>query len=134
MEISAIAFPMLGYIGGTIEVRLDKPDGELLGQVKIESVNPVFGGSAANAAQNAGGAKSKTAKAAPPVAVKKQVKPSKKPAAGFSNPFARPGMKTDIKPVTGQHDIYLLFKNENAKGDEQLMSVTNIKFITEKTP
>jgi len=133
LEISAIAFPMLGYIGGTIEARLDKPDGEMLGQVKIESVNPVFG-SSANAVQNAGGAKAKTAKAAAPVAVKKSAGAAKKPAAGFSNPFARPGMKLDIKPVTGQHDIYFLFKNENAKGDEQLMSVTNIKFNTDKTP
>jgi cytochrome c len=134
LEISAIAFPMMGYIGGTIEVRLDKPDGDLLGQVKIESINPVFGGSAANAAQNAGGAKTRKAQPAAPVAVKKPAASSKKPAAGFSNPFARPGMKTDIKPVTGQHDIYFLFKNENAKGDEPLMSVTNIKFNTEKIP
>jgi cytochrome c len=131
LEISAIAFPMMGYSGGTVEVRLDKPEGDLLGQVMIESVNPNFGGSAANAAQNAGGAKGKPA---PPVVVKKPAGPPKKPAAGFSNPFARPGIKTDIKPVNGLHDIYFVFKNDSAKEDQPLMSVTNIKFNNEKTP
>ncbi len=126
LEISAIAFPMMGYLGGTIEIRLDNPDGELLGQVNIESVNPVFAAPTANTVQNAGGVKARPAAVAPPAA-KKQAAP-KKPAAGFRNPFARPGIKTDIKPVTGQHDIYFIFKNANAKGDEPLMSVTNIKF------
>ena len=132
LEISAIAFPMMGYLGGTIEVRLDNPDGELLGQVNIESVNPVFAAPTANTVQNAGGVKARPAAVAPPAAKKPAT--TKKPAAGFRNPFARPGIKTDIKPVTGQHDIYFFFKSENAKGDEPLMSVTNIKFNTDKTP
>ncbi|HEY8734153.1 MAG TPA: PKD domain-containing protein, partial [Puia sp.] len=134
LEISAIAFPMMGYIGGIIEVRLDNPEGDLLGQVKIESVNPVFGAGTANAVQNAGGAKAKPANAQPPVVVKKAVGASKKSSAGFSNPFARPGIRTDIKPVAGLHDLYFVFKNENAKGDQPLMSVTNIKFNSEKEP
>jgi cytochrome c len=129
LEISALAFPMMGYIGGTIEVRLDKPDGELLGQVKIESVNPNFAGTA-DAVQNAGGAKDKTAKPAPVAVAKKPA--GKKSTAGFSNPFAQPGIKTDIKTISGQHDIYFVFKNENAKGDQPLMSVSNIKFNNEK--
>jgi cytochrome c len=135
LEISASAFPMMGYIGGTIEARLDSPDGEQIGQVKIESVNPVFGGGTANAVQNAGGAKVRQgqAPAAPPPSVKKPAGLPKKPA-GFSNPFARPGIKTDIKPVIGLHDIYFVFRNENAKGDQPLMSVSNIKFNNEKQP
>ncbi|HEV3251879.1 MAG TPA: PQQ-dependent sugar dehydrogenase, partial [Puia sp.] len=54
VEISAFALPMMGYSGGGIEVRLDSPKGDLLGQVKIESVNPVFAVPTANAMQNAG--------------------------------------------------------------------------------
>ena len=42
LEISAMALPMMGYIGGNIEVRLDNPTGELLGQVKVEPVNPFW--------------------------------------------------------------------------------------------
>jgi cytochrome c len=132
LDISAMAFPMMGYVGGDIEVRLDKPDGQLLGQVKIESVNPVFGG--ANAVQNAGGAKAKPSTATVTAAIKKPAGPPKKPSAGFSNPFARPGIKTDIVHVTGFHDIYFVFKNENAKGDQPLMSFSNIKFNTQKEP
>jgi cytochrome c len=126
-----MALKMMGYLGGTIEVRLDKPDGELLGQVTIESKNPNFGGSAANAAQNSGGAKTKQSPTAP-VAPKKPAA-AKKPA-GFSNPFAIPGIKTDIKPVSGLHDLYFVFKNENVKGDQPLMSVSNIKFNNVKQP
>ena len=50
-----LAFPMTGYSGGTIEVRLDNPDGELLGQVKIESVNPDLPGTDGNTVQNNAG-------------------------------------------------------------------------------
>ncbi len=132
LEISAMALKMMGYQGGTIEVRLDNPDGELLGQVTIESKNPNFGGSAANAAQNSGGAKTK------PSTVNRQPSTVNRPARAGStviaNPFAIPGIKTDIKPVSGLHDLYFVFKNENVKGDQPLMSVSNIKFISKKQP
>jgi cytochrome c len=131
LEINATAFPMMGYLGGTVEVRLDNPEGELLGEVKVESVNPVFGGASANAVQNAGGAKVKTVKTEP---VSKATVAPKKPAAGFKNPFDRPGIKTDLKAVSGLHDLFFVFKNENAKGDQPLMTVSNIKFKTDKEP
>ncbi|HEV3250302.1 MAG TPA: hypothetical protein VGZ71_05080, partial [Puia sp.] len=73
------------------------------------------------------------AQAPSPTLVKKSTGPAKKPAAGF-NPFSRPGKKTDIKPVGGQHDIYFVFKSENAIGDQPLMSVSNIKFNLKKEP
>jgi cytochrome c len=133
LEISAMALKMMGYLGGTIEVRLDKPDGELLGQVTIESKNPNFGGSAANAAQNSGGAKTKQSPTAP-VAPKKPSTVNRKPSTTMGNPFAIPGIKTDIKPVSGLHDLYFVFKNENVKGDQPLMSVSNIKFNNVKQP
>jgi cytochrome c len=135
LEISAIAFPMMGYLGGTIEIRLDNPTGDLLGQVNVESVNPDFSGMTANSVQNAGGAKSKTGKTAapPPVPTKKPAAPAKKRPAAF-NPFAGFGVKSDIKPVSGQHDIYFVFKNDKAKGEQPLMTVSNIKFNMEKAP
>ena len=82
---------MLGFFGGTIEIRLDIPSGQLLGQLDIAAANPVFPGMTANSAQNNGGAKGKPAKApAPPLVAAK--KGAKKPAADF-NPFAAPGIK-----------------------------------------
>lgn len=125
IEISAIAFPMMGYSGGTVEIRLDKPDGDLLGQMNIESIDPDFGRSAADKAQNTGGAKTKSATSSPAVAKKPAAR--KKPV-DIDNPFAGPGLKTDIKQTAGEHDIYFIFKNDKVKGDEPLMSVSNIKF------
>jgi len=144
LELSAAASPRQGFVGGVIEVRLDKPDGDLLGQVNIVSVNPTFPGMTANTAQNNGGAKAPAAGQQPaaPGAAKPVAKPAaapppaaaKKPAAPF-NPFAaRPGIKTDIKATTGEHDIYFVFKNPTAKADDLLMSFSNIKFNNEKLP
>jgi cytochrome c len=109
----------MGYVGGTIEVRLDGPEGELLGQTEIVAANPVFPAPTANSVQNAGGAKPKeAAKAAPKAA------PKKAPAS--FNPFARPGIKLPIKSVNGVHDLYFVFKNEKAGPKDQLMSFSSI--------
>ena len=129
IEISALAIPAMGFVGGTIEIRLDNPTGELLGQVKIEAINPSF--MAADSAQNAGGAKAKTAKPAGPI--KKPAKPVKKIPDDF-NPFAGMGMKVNIRQVSGLHDIYFVFKNDHAKGEMPLMSVSNIRFNNENRP
>ena len=130
IEISANALPMMGYIGGKIEIRLDNPGGQLLGEINIVAKNPSF--MVADSAQNAGG--SKTNKSAePPATVKDAKKAAKKPAADF-NPFAVPGIKTDIPAIAGPHDIYFIFKNDQAKEDQALMSVSKIKFNDEKTP
>jgi cytochrome c len=130
IEISANALPMMGYIGGKIEIRPDNPGGQLLGEVNIVAKNPSF--MVADSAQNAGGSKTKKPAPPPPVA-KNEKKPAKKPAADF-NPFAVPGIKTDIPVISGQHDIYFVFKNDQAKGDQPLMSVSKIRFNDEKTP
>jgi cytochrome c len=126
IEINALAFPSMGFVGGRIEIRLDKPDGDLLGQAEIAAVNPSF--MAADSAQNAGGGKAK-----PAGPVKKPGKGPRKMPADF-NPFAGMGIKSDIKPIKGQHDVYFVFKNDQAKADVQLMSVSNIQFNNEKNP
>ncbi len=128
IEINASAFPMLGFVGGTIEIRLDIPTGQLLGKLDIAAANPVFPGMTANSAQNAGGAK---AKPSPKPAVAK--KAAKKPPGDF-NPFAAPGIKTDIPAISGQHDIYFVFKNDKVKAEQPLMSVSGIRFNNEKMP
>jgi len=119
IEINALAWPMMGYSGGRIEIRLDGPTGELLGQTEIESKNPNFGQSAADAAEKKAGAK--------PAAKKKA------PARSF-NPFAGPGIKVDIKDVKDQHDLYFVFKNDKVAADKEMMSVLNIRFNDTKTP
>ncbi|HXI00516.1 MAG TPA: PQQ-dependent sugar dehydrogenase [Sphingobacteriaceae bacterium] len=76
--------------GGMIEVRLDSPTGELVGQTEVPSVT--------DSPRNAN----------------------------------TPPLKTDIKTTSGLHDVYLIFKNAQAKSIEPLMSLNNIRFINEK--
>jgi cytochrome c len=130
LELNATANPSEGFTGGSIEIRLDGAQGELLGQADVKPVNPFAAlMSAANATQNAGG---KTG-------TNKDSAHAKKPAAKKSPRrsvadldlvalFAGQAIKTDIKEVAGKHDLYFVFKNDNAKPDQPLLSFTNIKF------
>ena len=130
IEINASAYPMLGFFGGTIEIRLDDPAGQLLGQADIQPVNPVFPGMTANSAQNAGGVKGKPVKATTPSPVVK--KGAAKKSSGNFNPFAAPSFKLSIPAISGEHDIYFVFKNEKATRGQPLMSVSGIRFNNEK--
>ena len=99
----------MGYVGGTIEIRLNKPDGDLLGQTEIAAVNPSF--MAAGSAQN---------------------KAPRKIPDDF-NRFVGTGIKLDIKPISGLHDIYFVFKNDKVNPDAQLMSVSDIQLNIENS-
>jgi cytochrome c len=137
LELGATANPSQGFAGGSIEIRLDGPAGELLGQAEVKPFNPFAAFmNAANATQNKGGAKSPAAKPAP----KKMPAPrsgkgnnKKQPAFDLSSLFAGQGIKTDIKEVNGRHDLYFVFKNDKAKQTEPLLSFSNIKFLDTKT-
>ncbi len=87
-----------GGIGGSVEVRLGSPTGELLGQ-----------------SQTIG-----------------RVEMGFRPPQGMNMLDWRrqvaPRAKTPIKQVSGFQDIYLIFKNPNAKGEEVLMSLIEIEF------
>jgi cytochrome c len=126
--INATAFPAMGFVGGSIEIRLDKSDGELLGQADVAAVNPSF--MVADSAQNAGGGKPKVSKETP--LAKKPANAPRKIPAGF-NPFAGTGIKLDIKSIGGVHDVYFVFKNDKANPSSPLMSVSNIQFNNEKS-
>lgn len=152
IAISATANPNQGFSGGTVEIHLDSPGGELLGQAEIKAVNPFAAMmNAANATQTSGGKPGapgakpaappagKPAASAPP---KAGAAPAggKRPAgmnmAAIARMMGGMATKIDIKDITGQHDIYFVFKNSSAKPKQPLMSVSNIKFsdIKEVTP
>jgi cytochrome c len=88
-----------GAIGGSVEIRLGSPTGQLLGQSE---------------------------------------KIGRKAPAGFRPPqgvnpidwrrqnASRAVVK--IKPTTGLQDLYFIFKNPDAKGEEVLMSILEIEF------
>jgi cytochrome c len=140
LAINATANPSQGFVGGIVEIHLDRPDGELLGQAEIKAVNPFAAlMNAANATQTTGGGKGAAGK---PGAPAKAATPATPPKAGAA-PKGRPkgfnmadigklmaGMATkiDIKEITGLHDIYFVFKNDKAKPSQPLMSVSNVKF------
>jgi len=156
IAVSATANPGQGFAGGTIELHLDSPDGELLGQAEVKAVNPFAAMmNAANATQTQGGAKPGTPGAKPGAPAQGAgAKPAAPPAGSAAKPGAQPkrpagfnmnniarlmgGMasKIDIKDITGQHDIYLVFKNAGAKPSQPLMSVSTVKFndVKEVTP
>ncbi len=138
LEINASANPGQGFSGGIIEIHLDSPTGDLLGQTEIKPVNPFAAlMNAANATQNAGGAKpAPGAKPAAPTAApgKAPAKPKGIDMSRIARMMAMPGTKIDIKDITGQHDVYFVFKNDKAKSSAPLMSITNIKFNDMKMP
>ncbi len=134
LELNASANPQQGFTGGTIEIRLGSPTGDLLGQTVLLPVNPFAAMmNAANATQNAGGGKGApgakpAAPAAKPVAAAAPLKaPAKRPAFNLASLFARPGIKVNIKETAGEQDLYLVFKNDKAKPAEPLLSISDIQ-------
>lgn len=128
LQLDATAQRREGSAGGTIEVRLDSPTGTLIGEKVIElapevdmaklmaqmesgnSTKPASGSATAGNAQGAAG----TAGA--------------KPGAAPPNPFARPPVFLGLQPTEGVHDLFFVFKNEQAKSIQPLMSLGSIKF------
>ena len=138
LELNATANPTQGFTGGDIEIRIDSPTGELLGQTTVKPFNPFAAlMNAANATQSKGGndkagkVKTDSKKAVAPQPGK--AKGKKQPAFDLSSLFAGQGLKTAIKEVSGRHDLYFIFKNEKAKPAEPLLSFSNIKFQEEIT-
>ena len=133
IALSATANPSQGFAGGIVEVHMDKPDGELLGQAEVKPVNPFAAlMSAANATQNNGGGKSGGAKSAakpagPPKAGAAKAKRKGFDMGSLAKLMAGMATKIDIKDQTGKHDVYFVFKNTAAKPAQPLMSVSNIE-------
>jgi len=92
------------FQGGTVEVRLDAPDGPLAG---APAVKPVV-----DAGQGVGGGD----KGAP------------------SRPMffaAEPPATVELQGVTGRHDVYLVFRNPAVTADQALMLLTGVGFVAD---
>jgi cytochrome c len=101
-EVVAQASARNDNVGGTIEVRTGSPTGPLLGE---GAVNLPGGGRAAGPtagdAQTAGG-------------------------AGGRGRGGAGGLQIPLKPTTGVHDVYFVFKNPAATPIQPLMTVSSI--------
>jgi cytochrome c len=110
LEFDASAQKREGSVGGTIEIRLDSPTGVLVGEQKVEMAPEI------DIAKVMAEMESE----------KKNAKPGT-PAKPF-NPFARPPVHVKIKDTKGKHDIYFVFKNDNAKAIQPLLSFSKVTF------
>jgi cytochrome c len=95
--------------GGTVEVRLDSPSGELLGRAELGVAPPAPRGRGAGRA----------GQAAPPV--------TQAPAVLRGAGRGSSDTAITLRPATGIHDLYLVFKNPAAANGQPLMTVTAIR-------
>ena len=113
IEVTAQAQTRVGAAGGVIELHLDSPTGALIGTSdKIEPREMRMGPPPAQPAASTGAT----------------------PASGTpaATPPARPNMnnklKINVPQNAGQHDVYLVFRNEKAKDTQIVMAVSAIEF------
>ncbi|MCE7064563.1 PQQ-dependent sugar dehydrogenase [Dyadobacter sp. CY326] len=107
LEMNAAAQKREGAMGGKVEVHLDSPTGTLIGEKSVEI--------------------------APEVDMAKimaELESQKKPGETVKPPRrpTREPVVVKIEPTSGKHDIYLVFKNAEAKPVEPLMTLSKITF------
>ena len=119
IEFMVQASPRSGAVGGVIEVHLDSPTGKLIGQTdEIVPMQMDFQTAMAKlAAQN-------------PKAKKPTGPPS---AAGIDFNALRKIMSivkvAKIEPTTGEHDVYIVFRNPKAQPGQILVQVVQSTFV-----
>jgi cytochrome c len=142
-ELAAQTNARSGHIGGTVEIRLGSPTGALLGQgtvpmpVELQRGQGVGGGgrggrgrggapadpdvnvagAAVTATPPAGAPGATTAK--PPTTAEANAQAGRGRGRGFGGPTP---ISVDLKGTTGVHDLYLVFKNEQATPIQPLMT------------
>jgi cytochrome c len=127
IDVLAQATTRAGAVGGTIEVRLDSPNGLLIGKTPpINVTNPAFPGAATATTQRPASATAAGATTAP-------ASTSAAPAGSSPDRAAmqrRMSQKVtaDIMPTTGRHTVYFVFTNSQASADQALMQVVAIQF------
>ncbi len=128
LELNAAAQRREGSAGGTIEVHLDSPTGPLIGE-KLVELAPEVDMAKLMAQMESGPASTTGTAGGPPAggANAANSKPSGPPAP--RNPFARPPVFISLKPTEGMHDVYFVFKNDQASAIQPLMSLSTIKFM-----
>lgn len=110
------------YPGGKVEVRLDSPDGELIGQTEIapEQFNTRYRGLFGGLANMTKEQEIRTKKY-PPLEGKTFFAPG-----SDKNSFTIPSF-AKLKATQGKHDVYFIFKNDSAKPEESLFPLAEIE-------
>ena len=112
------------YPGGKVEIRLDSPDGELIGSTEIdrEQFNTryrgAFGGLANMTKEQEG-----RSRRYPPISLREFFAPGSN-----KNSFTIPS-ETNLRATKGKHDIYFLFKNDSVEASESLFPLAEIEML-----
>ena len=111
IEFTAQAQARGGHTGGTIEIRTGSPTGPVIGQLEV---------SLAGAGRGAQG----------PTASEIQAAGGQAPGGGRGGRGGAQGPPAaDLKPVTGVHDLYFVFKNDRATVVQPLMTLAAISLV-----
>ena len=113
LVIGAEANPRLGAAGGIIEVRLDAPDGQLVGAT--ENIKPTeidFGAKLREAIET----------------WEKGGKKGPKPNYWQVRAMFKPKFSIAIDGINAKHDLYLVFKNPAVKEGQILVSMNSLEF------
>ena len=121
IDLIVSAQPRVGAVGGVVEIRLDGPDGKLIGTTnKIVPKDVNF--------------RAAMAKLMPPAPPAKPGQP-KPPAPSVDMAALRRLIATNasatIEPVEGVYDLYFVFRNQEAKEGQILVQVNEIGFHNE---
>ena len=124
IEVTAQAQTRVGAAGGVIELHLDLPTGALIGTSDKIEPREMRMGSGATAPP---AAPAQPAASTPATGV-----PATGTPAPAATPPARPNMnsklKVNVPQNAGQHDVYLVFRNDKAKDTQIVMAVSAIEF------
>jgi cytochrome c len=102
VDVAAQASPRNDHVGGTIEVRLGSPTGPVVGQGVVALPGGRGGTPTAAEAQTAG------------------------VATGGRGRGGAAAVQIPLKPTTGVHDLYFVFRNPAASSIQPLMTVSSI--------
>ena len=137
IEFSLMITPSSGAVGGSIEIRLDSPDGPLVGQTEMLLPRPV---DYARIFENLGG-KGRGKAAAPPAKnqdAKKGAKKGNAGASGFDFEMFRKMSsviaQAKLTPTEGIHPLYIVCRNPKASGNAILMDMIEINFQNQIPP
>jgi cytochrome c len=108
LEISATAFVADAQAGGVIQLRLDSPTGDLVGEAKVEPRERRGPGGPPSAAGAGGGAR-----------------PGRPPGGAG-------GIRVEVAEHVGKHDLYLIFNNDVAKEGAVLMSLSSVRLSSQR--
>jgi len=130
IDLLVQATPNSGAIGGIVEVHMDAPDGQLIGQTNMVFPKEI---DFARLMENMGGNKKDKAKAKPKSMQKNKDSADKKPPEmnfdfDIFTKFLSVHAIAPISPVTGEHNIYLVCRNNQAQGKQIILQMVEINF------